>query len=80
MMYWVYVLKNRNNSEVYYGYTSDLERRLKEHDVKKKWKFIGCEGYFSELDARERERKLKHYGQTRTHLKNRLKRSFESEN
>ena len=78
MIHWVYVLKNSKDDELYYGYTNNLERRLKEHDVDKKWKFIGCEGYTSELDARERERKLKHYGQTRTHLKSRLKRSLES--
>jgi len=77
-MYWIYVLKNGSNGELYYGSTNDLERRLKEHDTEKKWKFIGCEGYLSELDARERERKLKHYGQARTHLKNRLRRSLES--
>ncbi|MDD5356107.1 MAG: GIY-YIG nuclease family protein [Candidatus Omnitrophica bacterium] len=77
-MYWTYLLKNRANGELYYGYTNNLERRLKEHDIKNKWKFIGCEGYVSELDARGRERKLKYYGQTRTHLKNRLKRSIES--
>ncbi len=77
-MYWVYVLKNRNNGELYYGYTNNLERRLKEHNIDKKWKFICCEGYVSELDARERERKLKYYGQARIHLKKKLKRSFES--
>ncbi len=75
-IYWIYVLKNRKNRELYYGYTNNLERRLKQHDIDKIWKFIGCEGYASELDARERERKLKHYGQARTHLKKRLKRSF----
>jgi predicted GIY-YIG superfamily endonuclease len=77
-IYWTYVLKNKINGEFYYGYTNNLERRLKEHDIEKVWKFIGCEGYASELDARERERKLKHYGQARTHLKNRLKKSLES--
>ena len=78
MMHWIYVLKNRNNSELYYGYTNNLERRLKEHGVDNEWRFVGCEGYVSESDARERERKLKHYGQTRTHLKKRLKKSLES--
>ncbi len=68
-MHWIYVLRNRSNDELYYGYTNSLERRLKEHEVGNKCKFIYCEGYLSELDARERERKLKHYGQTRTHLK-----------
>ena len=77
-IYWTYVLKNRKDGKPYYGYTNDLDRRLKEHDVDKIWKFIGCEGYALELDARERERQLKHYGQARAHLKNRLKRSFES--
>ncbi|MEW6170104.1 MAG: GIY-YIG nuclease family protein [Candidatus Omnitrophota bacterium] len=77
MIYWVYILKDRDNDELYYGYTNNLERRLKEHDVEKKWKFIACEGFASELDARDRERKLKHYGQARAHLKNRLKRSLE---
>jgi predicted GIY-YIG superfamily endonuclease len=77
-MYWVYVLKSRIDEELYYGYTDNLDRRLKEHDIKNKWKFIGCEGYASELDARDRERKLKHYGQARAHLKNRFKRSLES--
>ncbi|MDP2939161.1 MAG: GIY-YIG nuclease family protein [Candidatus Omnitrophota bacterium] len=76
-IYWIYVLKERNTGEPYYGYTNNLERRLKEHDNENKWKFIGCEGCGSELDARERENKLKHYGQARTHLKNRLKKSFQ---
>lgn len=76
-MYWVYVLKNNSNNELYYGYTNNLERRIEEHNRDNSWRLIGCEGYSSELDARERERKLKHYGQTRTHLKNRLKRSLE---
>jgi len=79
-MFWVYILKNRNNNKFYYGYTKNLERRLLEHNVKQDWNLIGCKGYASELDARERERKLKHYGQARTHLKNRLKRSIESQN
>lgn len=78
MVYWVYVLKSRDDDELYYGYTDNLERRLKEHDIEKKWKFIGCEGFAAELDARDRERKLKHYGQARIYLRNRLKRSLES--
>ena len=53
-IYWIYVLKNRKNGEPYYGYTNNLERCLKEHTIEKDWKFIGCEGYASEPDARER--------------------------
>jgi len=47
--------------------------------VLKNGKFnIYYEAYTSKLDARERERKLKHYGQSRNHLKNRIKRSLDS--
>ncbi len=77
-MYFVYVLKNERNSELYYGYTNNIERRSKEHDnVDNKWKLIYYEAYGSELDARERERKLKKYGQSRSHIKNRIKRSLQ---
>ncbi|MBL7129950.1 MAG: hypothetical protein ISS45_00850 [Candidatus Omnitrophica bacterium] len=76
-MHYVYVLKNRANGEVYYSYTNNLKRCLKDQDIDNKWKFIYCEGYASELNARERERKLKHYGETRTHLKNRIRRSLQ---
>ncbi|MBU9888410.1 MAG: GIY-YIG nuclease family protein [Candidatus Omnitrophica bacterium] len=74
MMFWVYILKHRRTQQVYYGYTSDLRRRLQQHGDA--WKIAGCEGYLAEEDGRERERKLKHYGQARTHLKNRLRRSL----
>ena len=79
-MYYVYLLRNKNTQELYFGYTNDLERRIKEHSNENKWKLIYYESYLSELDARERERKLKYYGQTRTHLKNRLKNSLKQKN
>ena len=75
-MYFVYLLKNEENNEIYYGYTNNIERRLHEH-INKNWKLIYYEAYISELDARDREKKLKHYGQARKHLKNRLKRSLQ---
>ena len=76
-MYYVYLLKDEEMQELYYGYTNELERRLKEHNAENKWKLVYYEAYLSERDARERERKLKHYGQTRTRLKNRLKESLQ---
>lgn len=75
-MYFVYLLKNEENNEIYYGYTNNLERRLHEH-INGNWKLIYYEAYLSELDARDREKKLKHYGQGRKYLKNRLKRSLQ---
>ncbi|MFC1709339.1 GIY-YIG nuclease family protein [Candidatus Omnitrophota bacterium] len=75
-MHYVYVLKNIDNGELYYGYTNNLERRLKEHNKDNEWKLIYFEAYLAESDARQREKKLKQYGQARTHLKNRLKSSI----
>ena len=74
-MYYVYMLKNVESGELYYGYTNNLDRRLKEHNKDNDWKLIYFEGYLSELDARQREKRLKQYGQARAHLKNRLKNS-----
>jgi len=88
-MYYVYVLKNEETKELYYGYTNNLKRRLKEHNpalisqrrplekINAGWRLIYYEAYTSELDAREREKKLKHYGQSRKHLVNRIKRSLQ---
>ncbi|MBM3248672.1 MAG: GIY-YIG nuclease family protein [Candidatus Omnitrophica bacterium] len=75
-MYFVYSLENKLTNELYYGYTNNLERRLKEHNIKNEYKLICYEAYISETDARDRERKLKNYGQARTHLKNRLRNSL----
>jgi len=74
-MFYTYCLKNKIDGGLYYGYTSDLKRRFKEHG--KFWKLIYYEAYLSEEDARNRECKLKDYGQTRTHLENRIKNSLE---
>ena len=71
-MFYVYVLKNLNTRELYYGYTNNLERRFKEHNNKQSWELIYYEAFSSEKDARLRERKLKHYGQSRSHLKKRI--------
>ena len=77
-MYYMYLLRNKISKEIYYGYTADLERRSKEHNVDNEWELIYYEAYLSEKDARRREVKLKDYGQSRAHLKNRLKDSLGS--
>jgi len=76
-MYYTYCLQHRITKELYYGYTDDLRRRLKEHKKEdKSWESIYYEAYRSEIDARKRERKLKDYGQSRAHLKKRIKNSL----
>lgn len=76
-MFYVYILRNVNTNEIYYGYTNNLERRFKQHNSDNDLKLVYYEAYLSEIDARNRENKLKYYGQTRTHLKRRLKYSLE---
>jgi len=81
-MYYVYILKiissNQNRSKkLYIGSTDDLRRRIKEHQ-KKKWSFvlIYYEAFLSEKDAREREKRLKHFGKAYQELKKRIENSI----
>lgn len=73
-MHYVYVLRNEDTNEVYYGYTHDLNCRLEQYRNGKglEWKLVYYEAYLSESDARRREKMLKHYGQSRTRLKDRI--------
>ena len=76
-MFYVYCLQHRLNKELYYGYTDNFDRRIREHQQKdKNWELIYYEAYRAESDARRREQKLKDYGQSRTHLKHRIKDSL----
>ncbi len=75
-MYYVYVIKGMKTGKLYYGYSNDLKRRLRQHNQKGLYELIYYEAYKSEDDARRRERKLKDYGQAITALKSRLKESL----
>ena len=70
-MYYVYVLKKRDGV-IYIGYTNDLKRRLSEHREKQP-ELIYYEAYKNQLDAQDRERKLKQRGQAVKFLKQRNK-------
>ncbi|MEK7582327.1 MAG: GIY-YIG nuclease family protein [Patescibacteria group bacterium] len=72
-MYYVYMLKTEEGT--YIGYTSDLKRRFQEH-AHRKPELIYYEAYRHELDARDRERMLKHRGQSVRRLKEKIKRSL----
>ena len=83
-MHYVYVLTSSKTDELYYGVTSDLKRRLAEHNSGKSfstksarpWRLVYYEAYRNLLDAKEREYHLKRYGQAIYHLKLRIKRSL----
>ena len=75
IMYYVYLIRNNKDKTIYIGYTDNLERRIKEHKSKNP-EIIYFEAYKDEIDARERERKLKQRGQSIRFLKERIKRSI----
>ena len=65
-MHHVYLLESENGKR-YIGYTTDLKRRLLEHNdhknvstsKEKNWKLIYCETYVNKMDALGREKFLK---------------------
>ena len=78
-VFYVYVLKNPKNAELYYGFSSNLKQRFEEHQAMSKhagWRLVYYEAYSNEQDARDRERMLKQYGAARGHLKKRIARSI----
>ena len=70
---------------IYTGSTDNLRRRMLEHNNGKSrstkrympWELIYYEAYRSEIDAREREKRLKHHGKGLAELKKRIKNSIE---
>ncbi len=67
IMFYVYILKNIKDNKLYKGMTSDLKRRVKEHNFGKstftrhggKWRLVYYEAFLSEADARREELFLK---------------------
>ena len=84
MYYFVYILQSLRTKRLYIGVTSNLKKRLKEHNTGKNkatkrytpWVLIYCEIYRSKKDALTRERKLKRYKNSLTRLKQRIKNCF----
>jgi len=66
-MVYVYSLKNEMNAEIYVGITTDIRRRLKEHNTGKNrytkafipWEVFYIEEQPDYMHAREREKYLK---------------------
>jgi putative endonuclease len=82
-MYYVYVLLSEKG-EFYVGYTSNIERRISEHNSGqnestkgRRWKLAYYEAYASKADAQCRERNLKARGQAKRFLKKRIEHSVE---
>ncbi len=75
-MYYFYVLQRPESRQLYFGSTTDLRQRFREHQKyrHRNWKLVYYEAYLKEQDARDRERQMKDYGNARTYLKRRIKR------
>jgi putative endonuclease len=85
-MYFVYVLRNKDDGSWYIGYTEDINRRIREHNEgrggtttrkKKSWELMYFEGYRNKKDALGREKFLKG-GSGRTYLKKQMRFFLES--
>jgi len=79
-MYYVYILKSKEDDKLYIGSTSNLSKRLKEHNegkvkstsYRRPLELIYYEAYREEKIARKREKILKS-GKAHMELKKRLK-------
>lgn len=68
-MYYVYILVSQKNRDIYIGYSTDLRKRLRDHNsgfvdatkVNRPWDLIYYEAYQAKLDATKRERQLKNH-------------------
>lgn len=66
-MYYVYILQSQKDKGLYIGYTSDLKKRIKEHQNKKSFatkgrvpfKLIHYQAFENQKDALETEKYLK---------------------
>lgn len=82
----MYILKSLKDSDLYFGYTSDLRKRFKEHNLgiakstksRKPFSLVYYEAYASKQDAMDRENNLKLRAKALRQLKNRIKRSLEA--
>ncbi len=79
-MFYTYILKSKKNGRMYTGSTSDLRKRLKQHNEgrstftkrDKPYELVYYEACMNEQDARSRELKLKS-GYGKRYLKERLR-------
>lgn len=83
-MFYVYVLRSKKDRKLYFGYTNNLERRIKEHNLgmvestkyRRPLKCVYYEAYTSRSDAVKREHNLKLRARALRQLINRIKESL----
>ena len=83
-MYYVYLLQSTTDNSKYIGCSSDLKKRVSEHNhglvkstkSKKPWTLVYYEAFRSKYDAFNREKELKTVYTKKRHLLERLKDSL----
>jgi len=86
-MHYVYILKSKRSKWVYIGCTSDLDKRINEHNSGESTatrpylplEIVYYEAYRSKKDAFEREKHLKQHGNALGLLKKRIQQSLVEE-
>jgi len=85
-MFFIYILKSEKDRNLYIGYTNNLRKRLKEHNLglvnptksRRPLYLVYYEAYISKQDATKREHNLKLRAKALRQLKNRLKFSLKA--
>jgi len=85
-MFYVYILKNKKDRNLYIGSTNDLRRRMREHNTgrvfstksRRPFELIYYEAYKAEKYARKREKALKLRSRAFAQLRKRINESLSS--
>lgn len=85
-MFFVYILKSKKDKGLYFGYTNDLRKRLKEHNLglvestksRRPLYLVYYEAYASKQDAVKREHNLKLRAKALRQLRNRITSSLKA--
>lgn len=83
-MYYVYVIVQDVTHNSYVGFSSDLRKRLKQHNAgvgakrtrKGEWRVAYYEAFVNESEARTREQRLKQDGRAKHQLFKRIEKSL----
>lgn len=85
-MFFVYILKSKKDGKLYLGYTNDLRKRFKEHNLglvsstklRRPFHLVYYEAYTSQQDATKREHNFKLRAKVLRQLKNRIELSLKA--
>ena len=83
-MYYVYILKSLKDQQIYTGYSSNLKKRISQHQLglvkstknRRPVKLVYYEAFLDKKDAQNREKYLKSGGKAKISLKLQIKNSL----